>query len=241
MTDMASDLEDQIGYRFRNGSLMKQALTHRSTSVEHMERMEFLGDAVLGSVIAARLYEQFPHAAEGKLTRMRAALVCKDGLLVIAHRWRLSSYLHVGEGERGKDEKIKSVTIAANAVEAVIGAVFLDGGWEPVCALVLKAWADLLRDADQTDARDAKTRLQEFTQAHGLGLPEYVVRDLGADCHPRFEAECFVNGDRAGRGAGERKKTAEMEAAIQACRRLPDKAASMPLLYFPKRGRRRLT
>jgi len=188
-----------------------------------MERMEFLGDAVLGLIIAGRLYEQFPNAAEGELTRMRAVLVCKNGLLAIARRWRLSSHLHVGDGERGKDEDIKSTSIVANAVEAVIGAVFLDGGWESARALVLKAWADLLNNADQADTRDAKTRIQEFTQAHGFGLPEYVVRDLGADRNPRFEAECFVNGNKAGRGMGERKKTAEMEAAAEACRQLPDK------------------
>ncbi len=188
-----------------------------------MERMEFLGDAVLGMIIAARLYEQFPYAAEGELTRMRAVLVCKSGLLAIARRWCLSQHLHVGDGERGKDENIKSTSIVANAVEAVIGAVFLDGGWESARTLVLKGWADLLHDADQANTRDAKTCLQEFTQAHGFGLPEYVVRDLGADCNPRFEAECFVNGDKVGRGMGERKKTAEMEAAAEACRQLPDK------------------
>lgn len=186
--------------------------------------MEFLGDAVLGMVIAARLYEQFPHVDEGELTRMRAALVCKNGLLDIAGKWRLSSYLHVGEGERGKGEDIKSTSIMANAVEAVIGAVFLDAGWESAHALVLKAWEDFLHDADQKDTRDAKTRLQEFTQSHGLGLPEYVVRDLGANCDLRFEAECFINGDKAGKGTGARKKTAEMKAADQAWHHLPGKA-----------------
>jgi len=216
-------LESSIGYHFKDGSLLKRALTHRSTSGAHMERMEFLGDAVLGLIIAAKLYEQFPDVAEGELTRMRAALVCKNGLLTIAQRWSLSPYLHVGEGERDKSGNIKSASIAANAVESVIGAVFLDGGWTSARSLVLNAWADLLRDADQTDTRDAKTRLQEFTQAQGLGLPEYRVRDLGPDCDPRFEAECYINGDKAGRGTGARKKTAEMEAAAGAWRHLPDK------------------
>jgi len=192
-----------------------------------MERMEFLGDAVLGMIIAARLYEQFPYAAEGELTRMRAVLVCKNGLLAIARKWCLSAHLHVGDGERGKDGNVKSVSIVANTVEAVIGTVFLDGGWESARTLVLKAWADLLHNADQADTRDAKTCLQEFTQAHGFGLPEYVVRDLGADCDPRFEAECFINGDKVGRGMGERKKTAEMEAAAEACHQLPDKVVQV--------------
>jgi len=188
-----------------------------------MERMEFLGDAVLGLIIAARLYEQFPNAAEGELTRMRAAVVCKNGLLAIAQKWHLSPHLHVGDGERDKGENVKSTSIVANAVEAVIGAAFLDGGWASARTLVLNAWVDLLHAADQADTRDAKTRLQEFTQAHELGLPEYLVRDLGADCDPRLEAECFINGDKVGRGMGTRKKTAEMEAAAEACRHLPGK------------------
>ncbi len=199
---------------------MERALTHRSTSGEHMERMEFLGDAILGAVIAARLCKQFPHTDEGELTRMRATMVCKDGLLTIAREWKLAIHLRVGSGERDGDERLKSTSIAANAVEAVIGAVFLDGGWEDARALVLEAWADSLHGADRVDSRDAKTRLQEFTQAHGLGLPQYVVRDLGTGHQCRFEAECHVDGNKAGKGMGERKKAAEMEAANQACHHL---------------------
>jgi len=217
ISDITGQLESGIGYHFRDERLIRQALTHRSTSGVHMERMEFLGDAVLGLIIAARLYEQFPDVAEGELTRIRATLVCKNGLLTIAEKWHLALYIHVGDGERDKDGNIKSTSIVANAVEAVIGAVFLDGGWEAASSLVLKAWEDSLRDADQAESRDAKTRLQEFTQAHGLGLPEYAVRDLGVDSNIRFEAECFVNGEKVGTGAGARKKTAEMEAADQAC------------------------
>lgn len=224
MGRIMGDLEDRIGYHFRDGRLLKQALTHRSTPGEHMERMEFLGDAVLGMVIAARLYEQFPHTDEGELTRMRAAMVCKNGLLTIARKWRLATYLHVGGGERDGDEQVKSTSIVANAVEAVIGAVFLEGGWESVHTLVLEAWADSLHHADQSESRDAKTRLQEFTQAHGLGLPEYVVHDLGGDCHPRFDAECHVDGKSIGKGVGERKKIAEMAAALQGWHGLRDKS-----------------
>jgi len=164
-------------------------LTHRSISGEHMERIEFLGDAVLGLIIAASLYEQFPNAAEGELTRMRATLVCKNGLLTIAQRWGLASYLHVGVGERDKGGNIKSASITANAVESVIGAVFLDGGWSSVRSLVLNAWVDLMHDR-------------------------------GVDCSPRFEADCFINGNKAGSGTGARKKTAEMKAAAEACRHL---------------------
>lgn len=213
-------MEDRIGYHFKDESLIKQALTHRSTSGAHMERLEFLGDAVLGLIITAQLYEQFAHIAEGELTRIRATLVCKNGLLIIAGEWHLASYIHVGEGERNKTGNLKSTSIVANAVESVIGAVFMDGGWEAARSLVLNAWADSLKDADQAETRDAKTRLQEFTQAQGLGLPEYKVRDLGVDSHVRFEADCFVNDKKVGAGAGARKKTAEMEAACQACEQL---------------------
>jgi len=214
---LISDLENLIGYQFKDERLIRQALTHRSTHGAHMERLEFLGDAVLGLIIAARLYEQFTHVAEGEMTRMRAVLVCKNGLLAIADKWHLALHIQVGEGERDKAGHVKSTSIVANAVEAVIGAVFLDGGWEAVRLLVLNAWKDSLQDADQSETRDAKTRLQEFTQAHGLGLPAYKVRDLGGDAHIRFAADCFVNDEKVGTGAGERKKIAEIEAADHAC------------------------
>jgi len=184
-----------------------------------MERMEFLGDAVLGLMIAARLYEQFPHATEGELTRMRAVLVCRNALLGIAEKWDVSSFLKLGPGERDKGGKAKSTSIAANAVEAIIGAAFLDGGWAAARSVVLSTWADLLSRAD-VFTRDAKTRLQEFTQAHGLGLPEYSVHDRGAGHSPRFEAECRVDGKMVAKGSGERKKAAESEAAEQTWRHL---------------------
>jgi len=211
-----ADLEARIDYRFRDKCLLERALTHRSASTVHMERLEFLGDAVLGAVIAARLCEQFPRTAEGDLTRMRAALVCRDGLLTVANDWKLSSFLRVGAGERNKNGAIKSPSIAANAVESLIGAIFLDGGWKAANALVLNAWDSMLAQAASADIRDAKTRLQEFTQSRGLGLPEYSVCDRGPECMPRFEAECYMNGKKAGKGSGGRKKTAEMNAAEQA-------------------------
>jgi len=214
--DAPADLETRIDYHFRDKRLFERALTHRSASTVHMERLEFLGDAVLGAVIAARLCEQFPHLAEGELTRMRAALVCRDGLLTVANDWGLSSFLRVGAGERNKSGVIRSPSIAANAVESLIGAIFLDGGWTTACALVLHAWDNMLAQAASADIRDAKTQLQEFTQSKGLGLPEYSVHDRGPECTPRFEAECYMNGKKAGQGSGGRKKMAEMKAAEQA-------------------------
>lgn len=194
-------------------------MTHRSYGAEHMERLEFLGDAVLGLIMAEHLHRNFPQAAEGELSRMRATLVCKKSLGEVADRWRLADCLVVGEGERSA-HGIRSPSIAANAVEAVIGAVFEDGGWEAARATVLQAWQEMLAGADTADSRDAKTRLQELTQGKGWGLPEYLVTDMGTDRSPRFEAVCSVNGERLGKGRGERKKLAELAAAEQAWNKL---------------------
>jgi len=208
-------LQERITYQFRDTSLLKRALTHRSTSSEHMERLEFLGDAVLGLAVAEKLHDKFPQHSEGELSRMRAALVRKEGLLKIAEQWQLDGFLYVGEGERSNG-KLKSRSIAANAVEAVIGAVFKDGGWDEARALILKAWKAQLSDIDLDSVRDAKSRLQELTQGKGWGLPEYSVIDHGVGASPRFTARCRVNGDWLGEGSGSRKKTAELAAAEKA-------------------------
>jgi len=215
-----SRLEALLGHSFHDAGLLRQALTHTSTGLPHMERLEFLGDAVLDMVIAEDLYRRFPSEEEGRLTRMRAALVCRDGLLRVAAAWDVDPLLSVGPGERDESGSIRSQSICANAVEAVIGALFLDAGWDAVRDAVIRAWSADLQSADQADGRDAKTRLQEFTQSRDWGLPEYVVSDLGVAHSPRFSALCKVRGEEVGRGAGERKKTAETEAAKQAWKTL---------------------
>ena len=135
------------------------------------------------------------------------------------HRRRLN----VGDGER-KGSGIKSVSIAANAVEAIIGAVFSDGGWLEARRVVLQAWEPMLRTMGKADLRDAKSRLQELTQSEGWGLPVYQVTDLGVEKKPRFQAPCYVNEKQMGLGTGERKKTAEINAAEQALERLKSEA-----------------
>lgn len=180
-----------------------------------MERLEFLGDAVLGAVIAEFLHQSFPDAKEGYLSRKRAALVRKEGLLIIARQWRLAQAVKVGAGERGI-RGIKSDSIIANAVEALIGAVFVDGGWEAARSLILSAWKPLLEQVEQLDSRDAKSALQEWTQEKRLGLPIYQVKDAGVDARVRFSAQCLVQGDIVGEGSGSRKKQAETQAASQA-------------------------
>jgi len=220
--DLAA-LEGKIGYSFLEPELLDRALTHRSASAGkpclHMERLEFLGDAVLGLVISDFLHQQFPEEPEGQLSRMRSALVRKETLYEIALEWKLTRYLHVGEGERSPNG-IKSPSIAANAVEAVIGAVFQDGGWDPARKLVNQAWTPMLNSIGKVDTRDAKSRLQELTQANGWGLPEYVSQDHGVGKRGRFEAKCRVKGELVGIGSGERKKQAEIEAAEQAWQKL---------------------
>ena len=215
-----SRLESQLGYTFQDASLLQQALTHTSTALPHMERLEFLGDAVLGMIIAEELYRSFPLEEEGKLTRMRAALVCRAGLLLVAKTWDIDALLTVGPGERNEAGQVRSESICANAVEAVIGALFLDAGWPVVRDVVVHAWQSQLAGAGKADGRDAKTRLQEYTQAQGWGLPEYEVSDHGTEHSPRFSATCLVCDEDMGHGDGERKKTAESEAAKHAWKTL---------------------
>lgn len=207
--------EKQLGYDFKNPKLLQRALTHASKSTTHLERQEFLGDAVLGLVIADYLYHRYPNLAEGDLSKMRANLVCKSALLQIAQLWNIDSYLNVGDGERSKNGGLKSESIAANAVESVLGAVFEDAGFADVKALILSAWQPLLQDVQPINLRDAKSQLQELTQAHALGLPNYVLHDLGITISPRFQAVCFLNERKLGEGLGNRKKEAELEAAKQ--------------------------
>ncbi|MDQ6955898.1 MAG: ribonuclease III, partial [Mariprofundaceae bacterium] len=194
---------------------LTRALTHCSHSTLHMERLEFLGDAVLGLVVAEHLHDLFPDEAEGQLSRLRAGLVRKESLYKVAKNWNLEVYLQVGDGERSA-QGVKSTSVVANAVEAVSGAVFKDAGWVAAQALILKAWQPLLKNMDVSDARDAKSHLQEYTQGKAWGLPVYKVCDLGVDHKPRFEAECWIKNKLCGAGFGERKKVAELNAAQQA-------------------------
>lgn len=212
-------LQEGIGYRFNDGKLLERALTHSSASEHHMERLEFLGDAVLGLAISQALHSRFPDAPEGDLSRMRAALVRKEGLLKVAALWHLENAVWVGDSQKST-AGIKSESIVANAVEAVIGAIFEDGGWDAACGVVHTAWHDALHSVDVDSSRDAKSRLQELTQGQGWGLPEYRVVDHGVDRQPRFEAVCMVRGRQTGAGRGNRKKSAELAAAAAALAKL---------------------
>ncbi|MDX8396566.1 MAG: ribonuclease III, partial [Mariprofundaceae bacterium] len=170
-----ADLQQRIGYQFNDQALFQRALTHRSSSGEHMERLEFLGDAVVGLVIAEYLHQHFLDATEGEMSRMRAAVVCKEGLLKVAHLWKLKDEVMVGLGERSSSGAPKSQSVVANAVEALIGAVFLEAGLDQVRTLILKAWHQMLNSMDDLILHDPKSRLQEYTQGKTWGLPIYEI------------------------------------------------------------------
>lgn len=215
-------LESRLGYRFRNAALLDQALTHRSYGSPHNERLEFLGDGVLGCVVAELLYGRFPSLSEGKLTRLRAALVREETLFDLARKLGLGEHLHLGEGELANPGGPR-VSILADAMEAVFGAVLLDGGYEAARAAVHSVYGDALQELDPArTGKDAKTRLQEYLQGRHSSLPEYrVTATRGAAHLQTFEIECVVVelGLRS-TGSGTSRQRAEQQAAEEMLREL---------------------
>jgi len=210
-----SELEARLGYRFRDGALLEQALTHRSYGSPHNERLEFLGDSVLGCVIAQALHARFAELTEGQLTRMKAALVCEEALCEAARALQIGPGIRLGEGERSRGADVRA-SIMADALEALFGAVFVDGGYEAARRIVLAVYDDRLAGIDaEGPAKDPKTRLQEYLQGQRKSRPEYrVVQVRGAAHRQTFEVECVV-ADLATRatGAGTSRQRAEQEAA----------------------------
>jgi len=208
-------LERRIGHRFTDPELLAQALTHRSFGSPHNERLEFLGDGVIGCVVAEELYGRFPGIAEGELSRLRASLVREAALAAVAHSIGLSGFLRLGEGEiaSGGSER---PSILADALEALFGAVFLDGGYPAVQGAVRRTFAVPLSGLDpRQPAKDAKTRLQELLQSRRQKLPEYrVVATEGAAHKQVFEVECTVPGlEQRATGSGSSRRRAEQQAA----------------------------
>jgi ribonuclease-3 len=204
-----------LGYSFRRPELLRQALTHRSFGTPHYERMEFIGDAVLNCVVGAALYERFPALPEGDLSRMRAGLVNGDTLARVARQLGLGPMIRLGDGEL-KSGGAARASILADALEAVFGAVFLDGGYEAAREVIVKCYADVLRDADPTALRkDPKTRLQEWLQARRWPVPEYVVTTTSGDAHEQqFSVECRIPGLAVvAVGEGGSRRAAEQAAA----------------------------
>ena len=207
-----------IDHRFANPGLLRQALTHRSYGLPSNERLEFIGDAVLGLVIARILYDRFPAAPEGKLTRMRAHLVNEDALANVARRIGLPATLHVGEGE-SKAGVPDRASILADAMEAVFGAVFLDAGLDAVTRVIVDCYGELLRDADPaTLGKDPKTQLQEILQAQRLPVPEYaLVATSGKSPNEVFRVECRIAAlSIVASGSARSRRAAEQDAAAAA-------------------------
>lgn len=214
MSRIAS-FESRLGYRFRGAALLQQALTHRSYGTPHNERLEFLGDGVLGCVIAAELYGRFPQIQEGKLTRLRASLVREEALAGLAMELGLPEVMRVGDAELTVGRGARP-SILADALEAVFGAVFLDGGYDVARGTILRAYDRALsRIRPEATPKDAKTQLQELMQAQRRTLPEYrVVATSGAAHQQIFEVECLLPdlGLRA-TGSGTSRQRAEQRAA----------------------------
>jgi ribonuclease-3 len=211
-------LADLTGYSFGNAALLRQALTHRSFGVPHNERLEFLGDGVLNCVVAAVLFERFSQMPEGELSRLRASLVNQQSLFEVAQRIGLGSQLLLGEGEL-KSGGAQRPSILADALEALIGATFLDGGFAAAHALVLRLFEGQFAAADpQIVGKDAKTLLQEFLQARRIALPQYSVIATAGEAHEQsFRVECAIPElNIRTQGEGSSRRSAEQVAARRA-------------------------
>ncbi len=220
-------LTDRLGHRFQNPRLFEEALTHKSYLNEcpgperrDNERLEFLGDAVLDLVISELFLSRFPDAPEGELSKLKARTVSEAALSQVARRLDLGRALVLGRGEDltgGRDKP----SLLADALEAVIAAVFLDGGLAAARQVVLAAFTDLFDHLGRSDAADHKTELQELCQRDFAVLPVYrVLQESGPDHHKQFDVELTIRGEAYGMGTGRSKKEAEQQAAKTALERL---------------------
>lgn len=218
-------LEAKLGYTFQNEALLRHALTHSSYANEHRnegltsnERLEFLGDSVLGMVVADHLYHTHPDMPEGELTRTRAALVCEGSLYDIAKDLNLGDYLRLGKGEDAGGGR-RRPSILADAVESLLAAVYLDGGIEPARKIIQMLILD--REVERAVDRDYKTALQELVQRKpGNAITYQLVRESGPDHCRLFEMEVSIGGIPAGQGEGRTKKEAEQMAAKAAIEKM---------------------
>jgi ribonuclease-3 len=209
-------IEKKLNYRFKDPSLLKTALTHSSyaneTSVESNERMEFLGDAVLGFIVARVLYDLFPAASEGKLSKMRSAIVSRMNFAHFAKELKIDKQILLGKGEENTGGRKRQSNLAG-AFEAVIGAVFIDGGYKKVYRIVTKLLKNCL-NGDEEIFRDYKTRLQEVAQRQFKKVPKYkVVLEEGPPHDKCFHVEVRLGRKCMGKGTGRNKKQAEQAAA----------------------------
>jgi len=223
----ATLLEERLGYRFKRFDLLSLALTHRSWAneqgiPEHYERLEFLGDSVLGLISAEWLYVRHPELPEGELSKLKAQLVSRPALARHAEKIELGSALKIGVGEDRSGGRTKA-SLLADSMEAVIGALFLDGGLEASRKVVETMMEAAFQERASKALTDSKTQLQEVSQALGWELPEYrLTAASGPDHNKVFVVECWLAGELGGTGEGPSKKVAEQRAAADALARLPE-------------------
>jgi len=221
VSDLA-ELERRLGHTFADPQLARQALTHRSFGTPHNERLEFLGDSLLNCAVATLLYERFPRLPEGDLSRLRAALVNQRSLAEVAAALGLGEKLRLGEGEL-KSGGFRRPSILADAVEALLGAIFLDAGFEAVRKAVALLLAEKIESAAEKPVdKDPKTALQEHLQGRGLALPRYSVQKTEGEAHEQtFVVECRVDDlGLAATGTGASRRAAEQAAASEVLEQL---------------------
>lgn len=215
MDDKLKALSKKLGHNFKTEALLKSALTHRSVKAENNERLEFLGDSIVNFVIAEALYAKFPKEREGKLSRLRANLVNGETLAEIAQEFELGQYLNLGPGEL-KSGGQQRTSILADAVEAIIAAIYLDADMNTCRKCVLSWYQTRLETVNQQKTiKDPKTRLQELLQSRKLPLPSYEIAKIEGDAHAQtFNIECRVTGvDHLAKGRGSSRRRAEQQAA----------------------------
>ena len=215
MVNKLESLQQSLAYQFSNPDLAQLALTHRSANAAHNERLEFLGDSLLGFIVAETLFTLNPQASEGELSRMRSALVNKNALAAAARSLGVGEYLQLGTGEANSGGSDRD-SILADTVEALIAAIYLDGGIDACTTFVKKiSESKLGQESAATEQKDAKTRLQEFLQAQGKNLPKYEVVEISGAAHEQvFHISCRLEslGTEAA-GSGSSKREAEQQAA----------------------------
>ena len=220
-TKQLEKLQQNIGYKFTNIKLLEKALTHTSYAYEHEiesnEKLEFLGDSILEFVSSNYLYHNYPKLKEGEMTKVRATVVCESSLYKVAKLHNFSDFLYIGKSEQLTKGNQKPA-ILADSVEAVIAAMYLDGGLEPAQKFITENLKEEIENATKhVGLKDYKTVLQEKMQEHGNVKIRYkIIKEIGPDHDKTFEAEVEVNGKKLARGRGKSKKQAEMEAAKKA-------------------------
>jgi len=208
-------LQVELGYYFSDIQLLELALTHRSVSSNNNERLEFLGDSLINHVVAEHVYRKFPRISEGPLSRIRAALVRRESLAELGINLKIGEYLLLGAGECKSGGRHRK-SILADAVEAVVGAIYIDGGFEIAREIILVLYsAKFSAMSEDLAEKDSKTRIQEYTQAKGLELPIYELESVSGDAHqPMYHVVCKINGSgQVGRGSAQSRQEAEQIAA----------------------------